>query len=122
MNYLEDNILLLSISIILLFIIAIRKRNEIISPGIFIPFFIFLYIIIGNINLIFCQNMIGWFSEINPKKGNTYALIGFIILTTTLIFSKKNTENLKKNKTVKKNKTRQIFNLLFFYFNYYKFN
>ena len=95
----EISILLVLSNII--FIILNFKNNKygFFAPTIFIPFLILVFIILGNVNLYFYQNIIGWFKNIKPNQGNLVALISLLVANLIIINSSiKNINNINNVK------------------------
>ena len=109
MNYiLDSNILLLTLvvfSIILL--IKNNKKLSILSSNIVVPIVMLVFIVLGNVNLLFFQKALGWYTSIDPTEGNRMALLSLLVFNlVTLIFTR-DQDNKVYSKTVIK---KQAFN------------
>lgn len=83
---LSDNVLLLVVNIILVFtIIRNHYKSSLLSSKIVIPILNLLYIVIGNVNLLFFQTYLGWYRDLDPIEGNRIALIALIFFNTSVL-------------------------------------
>ena len=103
MIYLGDQIFLLIISVVLLLqLLNFYYKDFVFRPRVVLPILIFLYILVGNVNLAFFQEIIGWYRDVQPNKGNYWALMSLICFISFLLFLKPKNNfieyNIKENK------------------------
>lgn len=107
------NLSLLVISFLALITLFKLRSGNVFPSYKIIPLLIFLYIIIGNINLTFFQSIVGWYTDINPKQGNDIALIGFMGMFLGIIILKKIYPYLYKS-TISRSRSMRILSLDYF--------
>lgn len=95
------NIYLFIISVALFVILIIKNEKKLIfRPKIILSFLLLLFVFLGNINLIFYQNVIGWYQDIKSELANFYALLGYIIFVAILLIGKKGSNQNRINQTI----------------------
>lgn len=78
-------------------LINLNRKEIFWRPKIILSIIIFLQIILGNINLLFFQNIIGWYGDIKSEKANFYALLGYIVFISILLLREKKRNQIRFN-------------------------